>query len=249
MKKLLAVVLALTLSCLAFSALAEETILGEWYLTKLTMGEVEIDPTMMGMAIAMTVREDGTGVLSTTQEGQEQTKELTWENRDGQIVMTVDSDEIPVVLEDGLLKLQSAEGGMIMSREAPAAAAAPTPVAAESADVFLGAWRVSKIDMDGQLMPVDILTTLGLEISCDLKVESGKAAFTLNFMGMQFPLEGETTFADGKLSVALPAGLEPIVVQLTDSGELYATLSVSEGTVVLPLYFAPAEAAAEEPAA
>ncbi len=243
MKKLLAIVLALCVGCMLLPAVAEEAdFLGEWFLIKLVMGETEIDPSMMGLSISMTFNEGGTGTAATIQGGEEETHEFTWEQRDGQLVMISDGEEGPITLEDGLMKIASPSGDMILSREAPASAVAAEPVAAESEETFLGTWSATRVNMEGTMISLDMVAAMGLNLEAKLTIEAGKVTVSFAFMSDEpVVYEGESAFADGVLQMTMPEGQEPVVIQLLDSGELLCTLTDSTTGTALPLYFAPAE--------
>ncbi len=243
MKKLLAIVLALCVGCMLLPAVAEEAdFLGDWYLIKYIMGEQEIDPSMMGMSITMTFQEGGTGTAVTVQGGAETSNEFAWELRDGQLFMTSEGEEAPVALEDGLMKIGFEGGGMVLSREAPAAAVAAEPVAAESEEAFFGTWSAAKVNMEGSVISLDMVAAMGLNLGATLTIEAGKVTVSFAFLSDEaIVYEGESSFADGVLQMAMPEGQEAVVIQLLDSGELLCTLTDTTTGTALPLYFVPAE--------
>ena len=249
MKKLLAVLLALCLGCVLLPAMAEEDITGTWYVTSLYMGENEVDPTMVGISIVFELNADGTGVATTNQQGEESTAEVSWSLADGKVTMTVDGEAANGELKDGKMTITTPGGDMVLSREA-SAFTVPQPVAAESEEAFLGTWNAVRavVGDDGStIIPLDMFaSTLGMDLAASLNIEAGKASLSIRFLSEELPVaEGTTAFADGVLTITIE-GLDPITVQLTDSGELFATIQVSQIATTLPLYFAPAEAEAAE---
>ena len=115
-------------------------------------------------------------------------------------------------------------------------------MAAESEDAFLGSWKLTQVDMDGTLLPADMLATMGMEISASLTVEASKASIVLTFFGTELPvIEGATAFSDGALAMTVEGLADPISISLCDNGEIYAVISVSALNTSLPMYFAHAE--------
>ncbi len=249
MKKLLAVVIALVLACGMLSAFAEDDFLGVWYLIQLKMGDMEIDPASMGISIAVTFNEDGTGTAATTQGDQTASSDFVWENRDGQLLMITPGaegpQEGPVSFADGLMVISSSDGDMILSREAPEAVVKAVPVPAESEEAFFGTWALSQIVMEGQIISAELLAAMEVSITCPTVIEAGKATLGLNFMGIDATVEGTTEFVDGVLLVAVEDS-EPVVIQLLDDGGLYVVLTSM--SMQMPVYLVPA-AAEEAPAA
>lgn len=244
MKKFLAILLVLCMGCMLLPAMAEGTdFLGDWYLIKYIMDGQEIDPSMLGMSLTMTFKEGGIGVATTVQGGEETPNDFTWELRDGALIMISEGEEATIAFEDGLMNVSVSGGGMIFSREAPASVAPAEPVAAESEEAFLGSWTAVKANMEGTIIPLDILvSTTGLNVGAELTIEAGKVTVSFLFLSDEpVVYEGASTFADGVLQMAMPEGQEPVVIQLLDSGELLCTLSDSTTGTVLPLIFTAAE--------
>ena len=244
MKKMLSLLTALMMLCAMLPAMAEGAdVTGIWYLSSVMLGDTEMSPASIGMNLSFDLKADGTAVAIMA--GAEETKEetATWAlNEEGALVITQDGTDSVFTVGDG--RLEGDLGGVIgvFTREAPVAEAAPAPVAAESEDAFLGSWKMTKVDMDGTLMPVDILSSMGMEISAVLTVEAGKASVVLNFLGTELPaIEGSTAFADGALAMTVEGLEEPISISLCDNGEIYAVISVSALNSSLPMYFAHAE--------
>ena len=87
MRKLIALILALMLACTLLPAAAEvaaDSVLGEWFVTEMTQGDMTIDPATMGMEISLMLNEDGTMVMTMAGEG----VEGTWEMADGKLLLT-----------------------------------------------------------------------------------------------------------------------------------------------------------------
>ena len=115
-------------------------------------------------------------------------------------------------------------------------------MAAESEDAFLGSWKLTQVDMDGTLLPADMLAVAGVDMSAAMTVEAGKASVAISFFGTELPvIEGATAFADGALAMTVEGLADPISISLCDNGEIYAVISVSALNTSLPMYFAHAE--------
>ena len=244
MKRMLSLLTALMMLCVLLPAAAEGAdVTGIWYLSSVMLGETEMSPASMGMNLSFDLKADGTAVAFMA--GAEETKEetATWAlNEEGAVVISQDGVDTVLTVSDG--RLEGDLGGVIgvFTREAPVAEEAPAPVAADSEDAFLGSWKLTKVDMDGTLMPVDVLSAAGMEMSAVLTVEAGKASVVLNFLGMELPaIEGATAFADGALAMTVEGLEDPIAITLCDNGEIYAVISVSALNTSLPMYFAHAE--------
>ena len=245
MKKMLSLLTALMMLCALLPAMAEGTdVTGLWYLSALKMGETEMNPATMGLDLAFDLKEDGTALASMG--GAESTEEQTasWAlKEDGTLVISQDGTDTVFTVSDGRLEGDIGGGTIgVFTREPAAAAVKPAPVAAESEDAFLGSWKLTQVDMDGILLPVDMLATMGMEISASLTVEASKASIVLTFFGTELPvIEGATAFSDGALAMTVEGLEQPIAISLCDSGELYAVISVPSLGSSMPMYFAHAE--------
>ena len=246
-KKIGALLLTLMMACVAISAMAltAEEVQGDWYLTEMTGtndGETfSINPAAMGIQIQLTLNEDGTAVMKNLSDETDEDQVGTWEIKDDAVVLTENDEAMTLILEDGILKGEMDGSGFVFSREMGEAVAAPEVISAESEDVFLGSWKVSLINMDGTLFPVDTINQMGLEFSSTLTITPGEAAFNLTFM-MELPeITGTTVFEDGKL-VFTAGGLgTPLSIQATDSGAIFMEFDLADMELNLPLYFEKAE--------
>ena len=244
MKKLISLLTALTMLCALLPAVAEGADLtGLWYLTVLKDGETEMNPAVMGLKLTFDLSADGTVAASVGgEEGGEESK-ATWAlNEEGALVITQDGEDTIFTVGDGTL--EGDIGGIIgvFTREAPAAEEKPAPVAAESEDAFLGSWKVSRVDMDGSLIPANMLAKTGIDLGATLTLEAGKGSVQLSAFSIDLPaIEGATAFADGALTMTVEGLADPVAISLCDSGELYAVISVSVLDTALPMYFERAE--------
>lgn len=243
MKKLISLLTALMMLCALLPVMAEGADLtGVWYLSAVKMGETEMSPTMMGLDLNFDLKADGTAVATTTNSEGTEAQDFTWALEDGTLKITQDGESMTFTVGEG--RLEGDIGGVtgVFTREAPVAVANPEPVAAESEDAFLGTWKLTKVNMDGTLMPVDVVAAAGIEITATLTVEAGKASVVLSMLGTELPaIEGTTAFADGALAMTVEGLDTPISISLCDNGEIYAVISVAMVDTELPMYFAKAE--------
>ncbi len=244
MKKLISLLTALMMLCALLPAMAEGADLtGVWYLSNLKMGETEVNPSTIGLSLSFHLNADGSAVAVTP--GQEETEDqnASWAlNDEGSLVISQDGTDRVFTVSDGTL--EGDIGGMIgvFTREAPVAEEKPAPVAADSENAFLGSWKLNRVELEGNLIPADMLAMGGLDLTAVLTVEAGKASVILTFFGSELPaIEGTTAFADGALAMTVEGLEDPVSMNLCDSGELYAVLSVSALNSSMPMYFERAE--------
>lgn len=241
MRKMISLLMALMMLCALLPVMAEGADLtGTWYLNALKVGETEINPATMGLEMSFELKDDGTGAISMAGED---AQSFTWTlKEDGTLAIAQNEDEMVFTVSEGRLEGDIGGGIGVFTREAPVAEAAPEHVAAESEDAFIGVWTLSKVDMEGNLLPADMLSAAGLELSATLTVEAGKASVVLNFLGTELPaIEGATTLTDGALAMTVEGLEDPIAISLCDNGELHAVISISALNTSMPMYFAPAE--------
>ncbi len=253
MRKLLSVVLALALllACAALPAAAEgASYAGEWYLVEMGMNGMSMAPGDVGMSMTLTLNEDGTGRFLTVQGGEEKTDEVTWEAVEGGINVTQSGDTRLFEDVDGRLKAAIGESTLILGREAPAAMVIPSKVTAESLDVFQGKWQLTKMLMGGALLPSNVLANMGMTFESNLAVEGEKAFLDMTVMGIsvtgEAPVEGTAALTEGALVVTIP-GTEntTFTFWMTDTGDLLCDLVIPNFESSIPLFYSPAQEAAE----
>lgn len=235
MKKIISLLLALALGCMLIPAVAEDaSVTGEWYAS------------YAGLSIPMTVNEDGSFQLAFP--GQDPT-DGTWTLEGDQITITVNDAPLTGTFNGESIALAEGEMALTFTREPAASITVAEAMAAESAEAFYGDWTGTYMGSDGVIMDPAAAGTIlpGLTI--------GEGVFTFAASGeddIMAPLLNlmafSATFEDGALKLA--PGLEGAeasgTVQLLEDGMLMLTL---DGEQAMTLYFTPAAAAAEEPAA
>ncbi|NLD83650.1 MAG: copper resistance protein NlpE [Clostridiales bacterium] len=229
MKKMMALTLALLMLLSLAPALAED-VTGEWYLTQAVVGETAIDAAALGMEMTLVLNADGSMTLISAYPGEEANEETAaWALDGDSLVITADGETQPFgTFVEGRLEAEDGGAKMIFTREKPEAVPAAQPVAAESAEAFLGVWHAARVDMDGTVVPLDMVASMGLDISVALTVEEGKATAQISLLGAELPLaEYTAAFADGVLTLTAPEGAETTLT-LYDDGSLSYILSLEE---------------------
>ena len=137
MKKTVALLLALMMSCMLIPVMAEDSITGEWYAS------------FMGVAITLTVNEDGSFQMALP--GQDPTVG-TWTLEGDQFTMT--ADDTPVVGTVTAEGITASDGGMelFFTREPIAEITVSEVKAAETVEEFYGDWAVTYMEADGIIL-------------------------------------------------------------------------------------------------
>lgn len=241
MKKITALVLALMMACLmtcAFAAEADPLYTGEWYLKTWQNGDETIDVAAMGLNGVMTLNDDWT--CSMTGMGNDVTGTWKDEADKNKITVTMDGDDLDVMLSDGELTVSAGETKMIFTREAPAAAGDATAEikADAAAEEFNGSWNCiamgvgsMKLDAAAAKAAGQELPTLKFEDGA-ISMEGGQIAETLSAFKML-----SLTFADGTYSFTMDG--VSIKANILQDGTM--ALEIALGETAVALYFEKAE--------
>ena len=251
MKKLISLLLILCMACMLIPAMADESVVGTWYLKDLSMGGQTIAASLLGMSMSLEFKEDGTLTIVTAYGDEPETDTGTWTQDGSAITITGEGSDGPqsftLQLADGVLSMEQEGSLMNFTQEEPAAAGSRTAtVAAESEEAFLGTWQLTSVEIMGQEVPTALLSSFGLDMNLTLTVEAGKATLIAAVAGESTEEAFATSFADGKLTLSKEGAEESISMALTEDGRLAFILPISEQT--FSVYLSPAEAA-EAPAA
>ncbi len=251
MKKILSLLLMLSLCALAVPAAAETADLtGTWYISTAHEGETEVQ-VVDSDAIVLTVNEDGTFVLAANAVGAEATG--TWALDGDQLVLTNTDDGQTTeftVTDDGLT-FQMNTSTLVMSRTPQEPVALPAAVPADDAAAFNGTWVPHAQVVMGLY---SVLSEEEAAASGALQIEDG----TINLLGYTeegTPYVGatyETAFADGALTYTDDTFFSTVTtIPLREDGTLFyhSVISMEEASMETLLIYAPAEAAEEVPAA
>lgn len=234
MRKIVALLLALMMSCMLIPVMAEDSITGEWYAS------------FMGVAITLTVNEDGSFQMALP--GQDPTVG-TWTLEGDQFTMT--ADDTPVVgtvTEEGIT---ASDGGMelFFTREPIAEITVSEVKAAETVEEFYGDWAVTYMEADGIILDP---AAAGMPFP-QMKIGEGVFEFVAaseeDFMASLLNLMGfEATFENGMLNLnpTMEGADTTGTIEMLEDGMVKLTLS---GTSPMILYFSPVVPAEEQPAA
>ena len=244
MKKLISLILIVCMACMLIPAMADDSILGTWYLSEITGGGMSMSPAQLGMSMSMDFTEDGKVAVTTAYGDDPQTDMADWAQDGDTITLTVEGQTAMVVTyADGKLTVAQDDGAMTFTREEAAAAPTVNTIAAESEEAFFGTWELSSLDFMGIQIPVSALASMGMEnISVVLTVEAGKATLSASY-GENEPEvgEGATSLVDGQL--VIKEGESEVTLALTDTGDLALVLPIDGQP--FNVYLSPVAAAAE----
>ena len=239
MKKFVSLLLVLCLACVSAAALAQAgDLVGDWY------------GSLYGMAAQLTLNEDGSYVMSLA--GNEIPG--NYELKDGIVYMDDDNPDNGFVF-DGTSLVNETQGVTLTRDQADVPEIELAEVNPDAAlEDFEGEWICKYMAMNG--MTLDItqipLENLGATQVPSLKVEGSAVTLTgMDSLAGSDPLEMD--FADGALTFDLGAkvgmpdlGMAINVLMLQDG---MVDFNVNMGDEIVDLYFAPADAEAEAPAA
>ena len=239
MKKFVSLLLVLCLACVSAAALAQAgDLVGDWY------------GSLYGMAAQLTLNEDGSYVMSLA--GNEIPG--NYELKDGIVYMDDDNPDNGFVF-DGTSLVNETQGVTLTRDQADVPEIELAEVNPDAAlEDFEGDWICKYMAMNG--MTLDItqipLENLGATQVPSLKVEGSAVTLTgMDSLAGSDPLEMD--FADGTLTFDLGAkvgmpdlGMAINVLMLQDG---MVDFNVNMGDEIVDLYFAPADAEAEAPAA
>lgn len=254
MKKLVSILLVLSLGAMLVPAAAEEEIVGRWYLNRAETQGVNMVVISDEMNMTLDFRADGTGTSRNSLPGEESVEtEITWSYEDGVVVMTNLSDgsvsRMPV--ENGEMCMDYQDVRMYLGRNPHMVYEQPAAVKAESIGQFYGSWYPAAafisgmMAMTGDSLPREQIATLriGADAITETSAEGDVTAY-------QNPvLDSET----GMLVATLPVeGYEATVfMALLEDGTLLlvAFLNVSGTDMEITRIIYRNDAAAAEGAA
>lgn len=240
MKKIVSLLLALCLVCLSVAVLAEAgDLVGVWY------------GTLYGMPIQLVLNEDGSYVMTAAGNDMPGSYEL----KDGIVYMDGDDNADNGFVFDGTSLVNEPQGVTLTREQADVAEIVLAEVNSDAAlEAFEGDWVCKYMAMNGVTLDIGQipLENLGATQIPSLKIEGSSVTLT----GMDSLAGGKAldmTFADGALVFDLGAliGIEDanmsINVRMLQDGMVDFNVIMGDQTV--DLYFAPADAEAEAPAA
>ena len=240
MKKITALLLALTMACLvsfACAADADPLYTGEWYLKTMSQGDQTFEVAAMGMKGVLTLNADWT--CSMTGMGDDVTGTWKDEADKNKITVTLDGDDADVMLSDGELTVTAGETKMIFTREAPAAAEDAPVKTDAAAEEFNGEWTCIAISVGEMKLDAATAQAAGQELP-KLTFKDGSISLTGGaiadaFAAFTMPL----TYADGAYSFAVESMNVSVKANLLEDGTMVLALSAAGADT--SLYFAKAE--------
>lgn len=225
MKKLIALTLILCMACMLVPAMADESIVGTWYLSEISAQGQSFSPATFGMSMSFDLKEDGTAEGVTSYGSESQAVTGTWKLEGETISITVDNATQSGSFTGDSFTIESPDGSMIFTRNAPEAApAAGNTVAADSEAAFYGTWVLSSVEIMGQSVPVEMFAAFGLDMKITATIEAGKTTLAMSYNGESQQKDLSSSFRDGKLYLA-DEGSE-IALALTEGGALTLELPI-----------------------
>ena len=213
-----AMILAM-LCCGAFAEAADVT--GEWY------------GSLFGMVMTMTLNEDGTYTIE--MDGEEP-DDGAWKLDGEELILDEDSDDGLVFAYDGESLYAEAEGIEFLFTREPVEVFEAAPARTDAAlEEFAGDWSCTLVSMMGMQMPPEMA-----EVEMALSIEGETATMTLGLFGEPETVELPVTFADGALTLTIPADYEGgedsvFTIQLLEDGTMSAASMMFEEEIVFYL--------------
>ena len=213
-----AMILAM-LCCGAFAEAADVT--GEWY------------GSLFGMVMTLTLNEDGTYTIE--MDGEEP-DDGVWKLDGEELILDEDSDDGLVFAYDGESLYAEAEGIEFLFTREPVEVFEAAPARTDAAlEEFAGDWSCTLVSMMGMQMPPEMA-----EIEMSLSIEGETATMTLGLFGEPETVELPVTFADGALTLTIPADYEGgedsvFTIQLMEDGTMSAASMMFEEEIVFYL--------------
>ena len=225
MKKLIALTLILCMACMLVPAMADESIVGTWYLSEISAQGQSFSPATFGMSMSFDLKEDGTAEGVTSYGSESQAVTGTWKLEGETISITVDNATQSGSFTGDSFTIESPDGSMIFTRNAPEAApAAGNTVAADGEAAFYGTWVLSSVEIMGQSVPVEMFAAFGLDMKITATIEAGKTTLAMSYNGESQQKDLSSSFRDGKLYLADEDS--EIALALTEGGALTLELPI-----------------------
>ena len=264
MKKLISLILILCMACMLVPAMAENDLLGDWYLVELGSNGASVNPADLGMSMIYTFKDGGVLEMAAEMMGEQNSQTGTWTLDGSTITMTFEETSQTATYADGKIMIESDGQTGILSKEAPTVREKAKTVAADSEEAFFGEWTLSGMDMMGMYVSRDQFEAFGMTgYEATMTIEAGKV-HTVIAMGEstgEQVADYSSKFEDGKL--LLPVEVPEDQAKMVESlgltlPEFYTIEMLEDGSVVfamemmgmqMGLYMVKADAAAEQPAA
>lgn len=231
MRRLTALLLLLALTCVSAAAetAGERVLAGDWALVRVTVDGAEVPASALGLAMGLTLAEDGTAAA--WRSDLEGTAQGTWVREADGVLVTIGDTERLTLGTDGLLRMEQEGVGMALRR-------LPAAVKAQAEADFAGAWTLTGLAVGGSYRDADAPGAIRLEIG------GGEILFILPSDTEGAEPETETfavRFDDGAL-VTEAEGMT-IRTVLTDEGGLRFDMAIAleSGALSAAYWFTRAE--------
>lgn len=219
--------LMMLLGACALSESADLT--GNWRLTSVRMEGIALTPAEIGLDMTLILREDGTVMITATDE---EDMQGTWMADEAGVRVTLDGEELLFFFDDEYLVISDDEISMVFGRDMSDAFNPGSAVAAHDVTDFDGLWICTRIRVMGMVVPID-----SAEITYRLSIVDGLVTQDIcdGGQGMSETLAGDGELVDGKMLLT-GEGLDGQVATLYDSGILEIVQPVS-GILSLTYYY------------
>ena len=216
------------------SALSEnDDIVGTWLATHVVYNGVTVDISSYDMSVTMQLNANGSATIITN-DGEE---EGTWVRNSNALTVTTDeSGAISGTIDDSVITLNFSGNSIIFGRELTnSSVSLPSPITATSEEEFYGTWNMSRVAAQGIVLTPVELAAMGSNEDITLTISNGNARADIVTNGRQDYNEFNTSFSNGRLQLKSKYNSVVLSVILTDSGELFTTIT-SDG-VTRQIYF------------
>lgn len=221
MKKILTALVVILAICVSFNSLADDDIIGTWYLTEMVQNGQSVNAANAGVAMTMDVKSNMTFTLSYNNESQTG----IWSRQGGKYI--IDGEE--AALNNGKLSITTNGVTMVFSRQSNTSTV-PQPVGASSEEDFLGEWTVDQIGANGVVVPVAIAPE-SMSFDFSMSIKSGAAIINMGMNGSSYSFDYDTEYLNGKLvlssSVYDTLGLSFAPIEKTDDGGIMTTFTMN----------------------
>lgn len=232
MKKMLSMLLtaAMILAVLCCGAFAEAAdITGEWY------------GSLFGVAMTLTVNEDGTYMMDM---GDDDPATGEW-RLDGETMIMDEGteEEIPFAYDGESLYADMGDGYEFLFTREPVEAFAPAAARTDAAiEEFAGDWTCTLVSLMGMQMSPEVA-----EVEVALTIDGENVALSMGLFGEPETVEMPAVFADGTLTLTVPAEYEGgddsvFDIRLLEDGTMSVTTTMLEEEIV---FYMSSAAAAE----
>ena len=210
-----------------------DDIVGTWLATHVVYNGVTVDISSYDMSVTMQLNANGSATIITN-DGEE---EGTWVRNSNALTVTTDeSGAISGTIDDSKITLNFSGNSIIFGRELTnSSVSLPSPITATSEEEFYGTWNMSRVAAQGIVLTPVELAAMGSNEDITLTISHGNARADIVTNGKQDYNEFNTSFSNGRLQLKSKYNSVVLSVILTDSGELFTTIT-SDG-VTRQIYF------------